>query len=61
MINDKPSSVGYFVAIICVVGGVLLFPSPMLFLMYICPLLLLILTPILLMYIVRHWEERKHI
>ena len=61
MTDDNPSPIGFFLAIVCVVGGTLLMPPFPAFFTIIGPLLLLVLTPILSIYTVRYWKERRFI
>jgi len=63
MTDKKPSPEGYFLAIVCVVGGALLMPPfPVFFMMtgLLLLLVLLCLFCLLPISLVGYWKERRH-
>jgi len=56
---ERHSAVGYFIAIIAVLGGALLMPSFEVFFTTIGPLLLLVLTPVLLIGYGQYRQQRR--
>jgi hypothetical protein len=61
MTDKKPSPKGYFLAIVCVVGGALLMPPFPVFFTMIGLLLLLVLLCMLPVSLVGYWKERRHL
>jgi hypothetical protein len=61
MTDKKPSPKGYFLAIVCVVGGALLIPPFPVFFTTIGLLLLLVLLCILPVSLVGYWKEWRHL
>jgi len=61
MTDKKPSPKGYFLAIVCVVGGALLIPPFPVFFTMIGLLLLLVLLCILPVSLVGYWKEWRHL
>ncbi len=61
MTDKKPSPEGYFLAIVCVVGGALLIPPFPVFFTIIGLLLFLVFLCILPVSLVGYWKERRHL
>lgn len=60
--NEPPETralAGYFIPVVAVLGGALLMPPFPIFFTTIGPLLLLVLTPVLLIEMVRYREARR--